>query len=100
MRRLERTASLSALDIVSILKSPSSRVSDFSPVFGSFVDVLGELEDSQVVLANQRPLINVVADGKPVETIHKDAVDHIMIQEKLTSGAVASISVRIFHAVA
>jgi hypothetical protein len=41
----------------------------------------------------------VVADGKLVETIHKDAVDHMMIQGKLTSGAVASISVRIFRAV-
>lgn len=32
-------------------------------------------------------------DGKKVETIHKDVADHIMVQGKLQSGAVFSISV-------
>lgn len=67
------------------------------PVLYSFIDVLGELDYSQAILANQRPFVDVVGDGKVVETIHKDADDHIMVQGQLKSGAVASISVRIVH---
>jgi hypothetical protein len=67
-----------------------------SAVFDNFVDVLGELESPQAILANQRPLVDVSADGKVVETIHKDTADHILVQGRLESGAVASISVRPF----
>lgn len=55
--------------------------------------MLGDFESSQAILANQRPMINIVDDGKTVETIHKDVDDHIMVQGKLQSGAVASIAV-------
>jgi hypothetical protein len=55
------------------------------------------VEYSQAILANQRPNIDVVADGKVVETIHKDAADHILVQSKLNSGAVASISVSVLN---
>lgn len=66
----------------------------FGHFLDTFVDVLGEVESSQAVLANQRPLMDVVDDGKTVETIHKDAADHIMVQGKLQSGAVFAISTR------
>lgn len=64
-----------------------------SSVFDGFVDVLGEFANSQAILANQRPMIDLVQDGKIVETIRKDIADHILVQGKLESGAVASISV-------
>jgi hypothetical protein len=48
---------------------------------------------SQAVLANQRPMIDLMQDGKIVETIHKDIADHMLVQGKLESGAVVSISV-------
>ena len=67
------------------------------PVLDSFVDVLGDFEHSQGILANQRPFIDLVSDGKKVETVHKDVADHIMVQGKLKSGAVTSISVRTVH---
>jgi hypothetical protein len=82
------------LDIVSNLLTPSSLISLTAiVVFDNFVDVLGELEYSQAIMANQRPLIDVVTDGKDVETIHKGIADHIFVQGKLKSGAVMSISV-------
>jgi hypothetical protein len=55
--------------------------------------VLGEFVNSQAILANQRPMIDLVQDGKIVDTIRKDVADHILVQGKLESGAVASISV-------
>jgi hypothetical protein len=48
---------------------------------------------SQAILANQRPMIDLMQDGKIVETIHKDIADHMLVQGKLESGAVVSISV-------
>lgn len=38
-----------------------------------------------------------MSDGKKVETVHKDIADHIMVQGKLKSGAITSISVRAVH---
>lgn len=58
------------------------------------------MKTSQAILANQRPLIDLVEDGRIVETIHKDIADHILVQGKLESGAVASISVSIIDRVA
>jgi hypothetical protein len=39
-------------------------------------------------------MIDLMQDGKIVETIHKDIADHMLVQGKLESGAVVSISVR------
>ncbi|ERF71909.1 hypothetical protein EPUS_08225 [Endocarpon pusillum Z07020] len=69
----------------------------FGHFVDSFVDVLGDFEHSQGILANQRPFIDLVSDGKKVETVHKDIADHILVQGKLKSGAVTSISVRTTH---
>lgn len=63
-------------------------------VLDSFVDVLGDFVSPQALLAIQRPLVDLVADGKVVDTIHKGTADHTLIQGRLESGAVASISVR------
>ncbi len=68
-----------------------------SPVLDNFIDVLGDFEHSQGILANQRPFVNLVSDGKKVDTVHKDIADHIMVQGKLKSGAVTSMSVRTVH---
>ena len=62
-------------------------------VLDDFVDVLGDFESQQAILASQRPKIDIIADGKVVETAHKTLPDHILLQGKLKSGAVASISV-------
>ena len=66
-------------------------------VLDSFADVLGDFVSSQALLANQRPLIDILTDGKVVDTIHKDTADHILIQGKLASGAIVSISVRLIQ---
>ncbi|KAL2842112.1 hypothetical protein BJX68DRAFT_270830 [Aspergillus pseudodeflectus] len=58
--------------------------------------VLGELTSFQSLLANQRPVINLVGDdGSIVEWgARKTTPDHIMIHGKLESGAVLSVSMR------
>lgn len=54
--------------------------------------VLGEFQDLQATLANHRPRLPVVVDGKVVEEVDKAAHDHIAVIGRLArGGGVASI---------
>ncbi|KAK0652455.1 oxidoreductase family protein [Cercophora newfieldiana] len=69
----------------------------FAHFLDSFIDVLGDFETVQAALHTQRPVMpivnletrEVVNPGHP-----KTSPDHIMVQGKLESGVVASISFR------
>lgn len=56
---------------------------------------MGEFASFTSLLGNQRPIVDIVADGKVVESgVKKDTSDQIMIQGTLTSGAVMSVHMR------
>lgn len=68
----------------------------FIPVINYVTYDLGELESFSGVLENLNPVVDLVDDGKVVETgVQKDTDDEIVVQGKFVTGAVMSIHLRI-----